>query len=108
MIALVADKLKEIEALCRKYRIARLDLFGSATTGKFDPATSDLDFLVDLGEYDASVADRYLNLADDLEELFDREVDLTTTRSLKSPYFIASVNRSWENVYVSGDREAAA
>lgn len=108
MIALVADKLKEIEALCRKYRIARLDLFGSAATGKFKPATSDLDFLVDLGEYDASVLDRYLGLADDLEALLAREVDLVTVKSLKNPYFIASVNHTKAMLYEAGDREAAA
>lgn len=108
VIALVADKLKEIEALCQKHRIARLDLFGSAATGTFDPATSDLDFLVDLGEYDASVLDRYLGLANDLEALFGHEVDLVTVKSLKNPYFIAALNHTKAMLYEAGDREAAA
>lgn len=58
MIDLVANKRDEIAALCRKYNIKRLDLFGSAATGAFDPATSDLDFVVDLGEYESGVARR--------------------------------------------------
>ncbi|HWV36791.1 MAG TPA: nucleotidyltransferase domain-containing protein [Thermomicrobiales bacterium] len=108
MIALISDNLEEIRALCRKHRIARLDLFGSAAKGTFDPATSDLDFLVDLGAYDSSVANRFLDLADDLEKLLGRDVDLVTTRSLKNPYFIASVDAYRENVYDARDRQAAA
>jgi len=33
--------------LCRRYGVRKLELFGSATDGAFDPRTSDLDFLVD-------------------------------------------------------------
>jgi len=32
---------------CRKFRVRRLDLFGSATTGNSDPARSDVDLLVE-------------------------------------------------------------
>lgn len=38
--ALIAD-------LCRRYRVARLELFGSATRKDFDPECSDYDFLVE-------------------------------------------------------------
>lgn len=41
--------LEAIRALCRAYGVARLDVFGSAVTAAFDPARSDIDFLV---EYD--------------------------------------------------------
>ena len=33
--------------LCRRHRVQRLELFGSAATGQDDPARSDLDFLVE-------------------------------------------------------------
>ena len=46
MISLVADRSDEIAALCRRHQVQRLDLFGSAATGDFDPESSDLDFLV--------------------------------------------------------------
>ena len=108
MIALISDNLEEIRELCRKHRIARLDLFGSAAKGTFDPVTSDLDFLVDLGAYDSTALDRYLALADDLEALFARPVDLMTVESLKNPYLIDSLNRSKATLYDSRDREAAA
>lgn len=80
MIALVAKKKRELAELCQKFNVERLDLFGSAADDDFKPETSDLDFLVRFadrqptGEY----ADRYLNLAEALECLFQRPVDLGT------------------------------
>lgn len=43
-IPLVAERSKEIADLCRKHQVPRLDLFGSAATGHFDPDSSDLNF----------------------------------------------------------------
>lgn len=34
MIALVEDKMAEIENLCAKYHVLRLEIFGSGATGK--------------------------------------------------------------------------
>lgn len=39
-------KLEAITNLCREYGVTRLDLFGSAARGTFDPAASDLDFVL--------------------------------------------------------------
>lgn len=108
MIAIIEDRRPEIEALCRQFGIRELELFGSAATGAFDPATSDLDFIVDLGEYDLSVVDRLLDFADALEALLGHRVDLTTVKSVKSPWFKAEVERSKRTLYDAGARETAA
>jgi len=108
MIAVVADKSKDIAELCRRFSIRRLDLFGSAADGRFDPDTSDIDFLVDLGEYEPHVADRFLDFADALEELLGRRVDLTTVPSVTNPYFRRAIDASRETVYEAGDGQAAA
>lgn len=108
MIDLLKDKQSEIAALCQQYRIRKLEVFGSAATGAFNPESSDIDFLVDLGEYDQTVADRYLDLAIALEALLERSIELITIRAIKNPYFQASVNRHRETVYDAGDRRAAA
>jgi uncharacterized protein len=47
MIALVQDRLAELETACQRYAVRRLALFGSAASGPFVPETSDLDFLVE-------------------------------------------------------------
>jgi len=52
-------------------RRAQLELFGSATTGAFDPQTSDLDFLVEFNpDREDSLFHRYFGLNEDLEALF--------------------------------------
>ena len=108
MIDLVHSKRDDIAALCRHFGIRRLAIFGSGATGRFSPESSDLDFIVDLGEYDATVGDRYLDFADALEELLQRPVDLLTERSVRNPYLRASIDRQRETVYEAGNRETAA
>lgn len=108
MIALVADNLDKIAALCREYHIRKLELFGSATTDAFDPDTSDIDLIADLGEYELGVADRFFDFADALESLFGRQVDLLTPPMITNPYFRQAVNEQRVTIYEAGDREAAA
>jgi hypothetical protein len=45
MLEIIEDNRAELERLCRRFHVRRLDLFGSAATGGFAPETSDLDFL---------------------------------------------------------------
>lgn len=99
MIAEVTRHLDGIAALCERYGVRTLELFGSGATGSFDPATSDLDFVVDLGEYEPEIANRYIELAFALEVLFGRPVDLLTPRSLRSPSIVAEVNETRQVVY---------
>ncbi len=84
---IVERNLPAIAELCRRFGVRRLDLFGSAATGRFDPARSDLDFLVEFEPDNASnYADAYFGLLEQLEALFGRSVDLLTLPSLKNPY----------------------
>ena len=47
MNTLIDQHCDELATLCRRYGVARLRLFGSAAQAKpFDPAASDLDFVV--------------------------------------------------------------
>jgi uncharacterized protein len=47
MIPAIESKLADLTELCRQHRVRRLELFGSAASSRFNPATSDLDFLVE-------------------------------------------------------------
>ncbi len=108
MISLIADNLDAIRALCRQHGIQRLDLFGSAATGAFNPETSDIDFIVDLGEYAPGTADRLFSLIEDLETLLRYRVQIVTVRSITNPYFRQSVNEQRVNVYEPKVCQAAA
>lgn len=47
MHQLIACKKEEIAAICRRYGVERLEVFGSAARATdFDPDRSDADFLV--------------------------------------------------------------
>ena len=67
----------------RRYGVHTIGLFGSFVRGK-QTSESDLDFLV---EFDSELKsfDNFMALSFFLEELFDRQVDLTTAEAL-SPY----------------------
>lgn len=85
--ALPPEALAQLPALCRRFGVARLDVFGSAVTGRFDPARSDLDFLVTFDPASEAGGLRdYFAFSDALEALFGRRVDLLSERSLENPY----------------------
>ncbi len=108
MIALIADNLETIRDLCRTHGIRKLDLFGSAATGTFDPTRSDLDFIVDLGGYEPGVSRRFNRFATALEDLFGHKVDLITDEEIENPFFRESVRQQRVNVYGTGNRQAVA
>ena len=89
MIASVKEKRGALEALCREYGVRRLELFGSATTGRFDSEFGDLDFLVEFpsGRSLGPWASDLTSLRKDLANLFGRPVDVVMTSALKDPYF---------------------
>jgi predicted nucleotidyltransferase len=102
MIELIEKHRGELEALCRRYRVKTLELFGSAADGTWDPAASDLDFLVEflpLGP--GELFDFFFDLRQDLQTLFRRKVDLITPRSIRSPRFRESVNQSRTVLYAA-------
>lgn len=70
--------LEAIRALCREFGVARLEVFGSAATGAFDPDRSDVDFIVDYpaGYEFGPWHSRYFELKERLERLLGRPVDL--------------------------------
>lgn len=109
MIELVEQHLEAIRVLCRTYGVSRLDLFGSAATGAFDPATSDLDFVATFADTRSpGYADRYLGFAEALEALFDRPVDVLTENMIRNPYFRQAVEATRTPVYDERDAPAAA
>jgi len=109
MIAVIEQHRAELNRLCREFKVRRLDVFGSAATGRFQNSSSDLDFIVSFADTTTGgYADRYLNFAQALERMFQRKVDLVTQRSIRNPFFRQAVEAARELVYDSGGQEAAA
>jgi predicted nucleotidyltransferase len=99
---LVDSVRAELTQLCARLHVKRLDIFGSAVRGGFDPGTSDLDFLVefDLPE-PAEYAEAYFCLKEGLEAIFKRRVDLITRSSVVNPYFRDSIESCRQQLYAA-------
>lgn len=99
---LIEPKRAKLNELCRQHRVRRLHLFGSAVQGRFDPARSDLDFLVEFDPMTPSeYAAAFFGLREQLAALFGTPIDLVTTSSLQNPFFKASVERTRELLYAA-------
>ena len=78
MIAEIASHREELEELCRRFHVRRLDLFGSAASDGSDAERSDLDFLVEFEPMapEALSFKTFFDLKQALEAVFGRNVDL--------------------------------
>jgi hypothetical protein len=103
MVAIIDAQRFELESLCRKHRVRRLEVFGSAADGTFDPFRSDIDFLVEFFPFKPGMAfDTYFGLLEDLEALFERKIDLVDPESIRNPFVLRRVNESRKLVYDAG------
>ena len=102
MVELLQQHRESIADLCRRHGVSRLELFGSAVRGDFDPVTSDLDFLVEFEErgWRGSSA-RYFGLLHDLEDMFGRHVDLVVHKAVENPLFLELAERFREVLYAT-------
>ncbi len=91
----------QLAKLCRRFHVRRLDVFGSATGPRFDPATSDLDFLVTFAALEpAEYADAFFGLRDALQSFFHRDVDLVTESAFANPYFREQVEAERQTLFL--------
>jgi predicted nucleotidyltransferase len=77
----VAYDEARLQEFCRRWRITRMDVFGSALRDDFGPE-SDLDFLVDFAP-GAAPGLRFVHLVEELEGIVGRRVDVVTRASME-------------------------
>ncbi len=73
---------RERARLFAKYGLKSMAVFGSATRDDFRP-DSDVDIMV---EFDRPIGIEFIDLADELEALLHRKVDLATVGGIKPHY----------------------
>lgn len=84
----------QLHAICRKYHVRQLWLFGSAVTGGFRE-DSDIDLLYELDRdniKDEEFLANFFGLYDSLKSLLHREVDLIKYQAIQNPYFLAELD----------------
>ena len=102
MNSIIENNKAQIDQLCLENKVDKLYVFGSVLTDKFNKK-SDLDFVV---AFDNSIelldyADNYFNFLFSLEDLFKREIDLLTEKSLRNPYFIKELDNTKQLIYAT-------
>ncbi len=96
------DRLPDLAALCRRFGVRRLEVFGSAAGDAFDPEQSDVDLLVEFEDVPPlEYAESYFGLLEGLEDLLGRPVDLVTMDAIVNPYFRKSVDSSRRLLYAA-------
>ena len=98
---LIELNLDQIIALCKKYKVAKLWVFGSILTPRFNEQ-SDIDFSVSFNKSEIDLkdyADNYFDLFDELKNLLHRDIDLVFDDSVKNQYFRKSLDSSKVLIY---------
>ena len=85
MQADINEKRDALAAICRRYGVTRLEVFGSAARGTgFDPKRSDADFLVTFEPGARNDLTTFTDLKDALEGLLGRPVDLVERETVEA------------------------
>ncbi|MDR3455447.1 MAG: nucleotidyltransferase domain-containing protein [Rhodoferax sp.] len=102
MHPVIAQHRSGISAICQRYRISRLEVFGSAARADdFNPISSDVDFLVEFASGAPTGLDEFFGAKTALEQLLGRGVDLVEPSAVRNPYVLAGINRNREAVYAA-------
>lgn len=100
---MIQTHIGQIAALCAKYKVKSLFAFGSITQNELKPE-SDIDFLVDIeGRDPIAYSDNYFALKFQLEQLFNRPIDLLEQRAMKNQYLQQRIDHSKVLVYGEGN-----
>ncbi len=105
----LVDQHDAIVALCHRYGVDRLEVFGWAANGRFDPKRSDFDFIARFAvEFEDSIAENYFGFCDALEALLGRHVDVMTDRPIENPYLRRAVDSSRRELSIRAAEQAPA
>ena len=100
MQQILENRREDIKGICLNLKVKRLYAFGSVVSEKFRK-DSDIDFLISFAD-NLSIEEytnNYFSLHYRLRELFHREIDIVTERTLSNSYFIESINETKELIY---------
>jgi predicted nucleotidyltransferase len=87
---------------CRRHGVARLHAFGSALRGDFEPASSDVDLLVEFGSMEAYArVDAYFGLLDELRTITGQDVDLVVAGAVKNRYIADDIEHTKQMLYAA-------
>ena len=102
MVAMLENRIDAIAALCRKYGVVHLYVFGSALREDFRPGESDVDLLVEFGPIGGHAkAHAFFDMLDDLQELLEVRVDLVMAGAVRNRYIARDIERTKRMLYAA-------
>jgi predicted nucleotidyltransferase len=102
MLSIVEENKDKLIDLCIAHNVKELFIFGSALTDQFNEE-SDIDFAVILNENLSPIeyGETFLNLLNELKEIFNRNIDLISYRVIKNPIFKEELDRTKISLYAA-------
>lgn len=98
----IADRIpvhqEQIEAFCRRWQIRQLALFGSVLRDDFRP-DSDVDVLVEFEPNARHTLFTFVEMQEELSELFGREVDLVQKGAVTNPFVRHHIRHHHRTLY---------
>ncbi len=96
---LIETHIEQIIALCKKYKVARLWVFGSILTNRFND-NSDIDFSVEF-HYNKidDIFVTFFDFIDELTTLLGRKIDMVDETAIKNPYFRKELDSTKRLIY---------
>jgi len=92
--------LAAIEALCRKWKVRELALFGSVLREDFS-SVSDVDVLVTFDPDAPWSAWDLIEMREELQSLLGRNIDLVEKNAIRNPFRRREILRSHQVVYAA-------
>ena len=97
----INQRLGKIKEICRNYRINAAYVFGSVLTDKFSDK-SDIDLLVDFRRDSFHGAfDQFMNFKSDMEDLFERRVDLISRSTIRNQILKSEIDSSKVQIFAT-------
>jgi uncharacterized protein len=85
--------------LCDQHKVKELYLFGSILTERFQDS-SDIDMLIQFYQVDLlDYFENFMDFKEQLEQLFNRPVDLVENQAIRNPIFRKVVDREKQLIY---------
>ena len=91
---------KKITAFCKKWNITEFAVFGSVLREDFRQ-DSDVDVLVTFGPGGGITFDNRVDMLDELNVIFNREVDLVEKKAISNPFRRHSILTTKEVLYAA-------
>lgn len=100
---LIELNIGKIVALCKKYKVRKLFVFGSILTDRFN-AESDVDFSVEfdrdsIEKEKLDWADIFFGLSEELQSVLGRKIDLIVDSNVSNSYFRRELDATKQLIY---------